>query len=234
MKKFLFRTSQLIALILSLSLLLTACSFADMFDSGSSAKKSSSSKKSGDDDECDCGGYISHGQCTDCDTITDPYDALAYYVVQNGSYDDDTNEYYIIVRDNYEGIERFYIIKSNKEATSLSFQLYSVYKDDVETEIVSTLDLKKNSTMQDVVIYYASSQGYTQSAKGKINISTFNGENSSLTNYTTERVPESLSSSFKKVFVANIGILIAGIEENVLKCIDIEVDIKSLGFKNFY
>ncbi|MBQ8433591.1 MAG: hypothetical protein IJX23_02150 [Clostridia bacterium] len=168
------------------------------------------------------------GECTICGdddpNYTNPYDALAQYVLDNGTYNGEG--WYFIEYDILDdGNEYQFCIFTDDIATSLSFVMYSYVADsDSYVEIY----LNKDTDIQDVYIWNESS-GHTTNAYGSIYENTF-GYSNYIYDYEYYGDYSSLSSKFKEVFQSQVDLLLTGVSTFLLPD---HITMEMLGFVNY-
>ena len=172
---------------------------------------------------------VNHGTCSVCNTVCDAYDALAYYVLCNGSPDDDGEEFCIINKQTYNGGEYYYFVYTDSEASTLSFRSLSYVSN---TEVFLNMEIVKNSVTQEVYMGYKS-LGYTDYTYGKIYSSTFSSDNIYVYDYKYQGNFSSLSSKYKSLFGKEINLLLMGVDMFVLDYYNTGITMPMLGFKNY-
>ncbi len=171
----------------------------------------------------------SYGTCVDCNTICNAYDALAYYVLCNGSPDDAGEEYSIMNRYVYNQSEYYYFIYTDINASALSFRMLGYVSN---VELFVTMDLTYNSNIQEVYMG-CKSLGYTDYTYGKIYSNTFSSSNMYVFDYIYQGNFPSLSSNYKTTFAEEINLMLTGIDRLILTDIDIGITMPMLGFDNY-
>ena len=172
---------------------------------------------------------IEHGICIKCNTTTDAYSALAYYVFCNGT-DNENGEFYIAIKENFSSTKTFiYYIYTNSDASTVSFRMYET---DTSTPNITYLILNLNADgdNHEAMMEYQTSWG-VDLCIGQIN-NTFNGSKSDIYNYEYDLVytTDALVDAYKGLFASDIGIMLCGLELYLLPDF---VTLSTLGFTNF-
>lgn len=173
-----------------------------------------------------------NGRCANCNTITNAYSALAYYVLTNGLKDNDDS--FLMKKLEYNnGNKSYFFIHTNSSASSLTLsQLYYHYDG---TEILVDMELTYNSNIQVAYMVYQTG-GMSIITSGKIYSNTYNDANKAVYDfqYSSEDtyINSSLALSLKDLFSSEISLMLSGIKL-LLSEINIGVNISMLGFSNF-
>ena len=166
----------------------------------------------------------SHGTCSVCGDISDAHAALAYYVYQNGTYDD--GMYYLARTFTNDGTNYAFFILTDDYAEELAFALYSEDTDDGGTVFVG-IEVVKGATTQQVMMEVI---GYTSTAR--IYGSSFSGNSSSLYSFSTDCPYSSLTSSLKNLMAVDASLLLTAASV-MIDNTGLDMDITDLGFSNY-
>ena len=166
-----------------------------------------------------------NGTCVECSTITNFYEALGYYVLCNGTYNDE-GWYYIKNTRFVDENEHNYYIFVDSYASSLSLVSIS-YISDTYQYVEIYLDGSNN--IQEVYMHYESSNS-TDYCYGTIDSCTFNESNQIIYGFRYEGEFHSLSSKFENLFSLSLNMLLYSIDLFVLPEF---VTMQDLGFVNY-
>lgn len=166
------------------------------------------------------GHSYSHGICTNCNKITDAYEALAYYIYKNGTRDSEGD---CFISTSYES--SYFYIYTDSEGKTLSFRMLS-YSNNSSAFI--SLDFEDGFTSQEVYMLW---EDYY--CKGTINIETFNSTTKYVSSFYTDCPYSTLKSSLKDLMGSEISLMFIG--SNLLIAVETDLDITmaDLGISNY-
>ena len=171
-----------------------------------------------------------HGKCAVCNKITDPYDALAYYVKMNDADGviDSNNQYRIIT-----ALDSFlFCIYTDKEAETLEFTLFEYSNAGYST--MTNINVSKSKRYHEVGYIYNYSDGSTTCFTGVINGRTFSEDGDIDEIVVTGELSESeYEWLFERSARDNLHLLLLGVSAMLESEIDIDVDIEDFGFVNY-
>ena len=166
-----------------------------------------------------------NGTCVKCGTILNAHEALAYYILCNGEYNN-KGWYYIMDTKTVDGNEHSYYIFADSNALSLSFVSISYVSN---TYQYVEIYLDDYNSMQDVYMEYESSTGISDNY-GTIDGNTFSSSNKIIYGYEYDGDFSSLASKYENLFALNLDALLYSINLFVLPDF---VTMQELGFTNY-
>lgn len=170
---------------------------------------------------------IEYGSCTECHIIINAYDALAYYVLNNGYYNDE-GWYFLEKEMETDEADYSFCIFADATASELSFVSYTYASSGAYT--YTEIFLNDETNLQKVYMEHTTSSGYTSSTYGDIHNNTFSSSNKYIYGYEYEGGTPTLSSNYKNLFELGIDLLLYSVNIYVLPD---HITMPMLGFSNY-
>ena len=168
-----------------------------------------------------------YGVCTLCGEVTDAHNALAAFIVNNGTLEDGV--YYITNQIRKDGFLLGVALYYDSEDRILTGYLLL---EDGDTEMQATIGMRKKSDVQEVAtaISIGGSEGYLY---GDIYRTTFSEDSMLIYNYDYENVTADSAAQLKTTFGETLHLLLISFEELILNYYDTGVTLSMLGYTHY-